>query len=125
MLCWWQTFLVRLTCCALCTLGRATASVRTFNGSDQNSRSDDATFALSAVQEEISAGWRRPHELFECAEGPGHEDMVMDVSGHACLMQDITTDCSVVASLCAAAHILTGRRLVRRPSSCVQWPRSH
>lgn len=35
-------------------------------------------------------------------------------SSHGCdLVQDVTTDCSVVASLCAAMRILTGRNSVR------------
>lgn len=38
----------------------------------------------------------------------------MNSSSGCDLVQDMTTDCSVVASLCAAMNILTGRKSVRR-----------
>lgn len=44
------------------------------------------------------------------------EDAMMQVSDHSDLMQDITTDCSVVASLSAAFNVLTGKHAVRMSS---------
>ena len=64
---------------------------------------DETYFHLSHDQSEAMAGWRRCHEI----DDP--ESIVSDESNKACLadmttldlVQDITTDCSVVASLCA------------------------
>ena len=56
---------------------------------------DNVEFPLSAVQLEVFDAWRRPKELLE-ARCP-----TMLANGRVDLVQDITTDCSVVASLCA------------------------
>lgn len=46
---------------------------------------------------EIFDGWKRPNEIFTTeSKGPA-----MASSTAADLVQDLTTDCSVVASLCA------------------------
>jgi len=67
--------------------------------------SDDVTFAMSARQREALAGWKRPRDLFETprrtADPKSSEDL-MCAKDDIDLVQDITTDCSVVASLCAA-----------------------
>ncbi|KAI1816022.1 PALB protein [Poronia punctata] len=73
---------------------------------------DPSPFTLSPTQKAIFAGWRRPAELTTASgidgaleslslEGPDHHDPD--------LVQDVTTDCSVVASLCASMkHLLPG-----------------
>ncbi|RBR12689.1 uncharacterized protein FIESC28_08525 [Fusarium coffeatum] len=71
---------------------------------------DNATFTLSPRQAATFGGWRRPRDLHHDIEPD--RDALMN-SSHGCdLVQDVTTDCSVVASLCAAMRILTGRNSV-------------
>ncbi|KAF4975112.1 hypothetical protein FZEAL_8060 [Fusarium zealandicum] len=71
---------------------------------------DDAAFALSPRQAATFGGWKRPRELYQDPDVDGEAFMY---SAKGCdLVQDMTTDCSVVASLCAAMHILTGRNSV-------------
>lgn len=59
---------------------------------------DNVEFPLSAVQLDVFDAWRRPTELLDkdCTTLP-----TMLAKGKVDLVQDITTDCSVVASLCA------------------------
>ncbi|EEA21536.1 cysteine protease [Talaromyces marneffei ATCC 18224] len=66
---------------------------------------EDKTLSLSVPQKEVFNGWKRPAELVkERSQGnitpkkpnPAGTKKVMD------LVQDITTDCSVIASICAA-----------------------
>jgi calpain-7 len=72
---------------------------------------DNATFTLSPRQAATFGGWRRPLDLHHEIEPDN--DALMN-SSHGCdLVQDVTTDCSVVASLCAAMRILTGRNSVK------------
>ena len=52
---------------------------------------------LSEFQIDNFDGWKRPGELF-----PGEFEKLMTASNEIDLVQDITTDCSVVASLCAS-----------------------
>lgn len=72
--------------------------------------SDPSPFSLSAEQQAIFAGWKRPAEILaELGSGAPRQD---DGSGTAAasavdLVQDLATDCSVVASLCAAVRHLT------------------
>jgi calpain-7 len=66
---------------------------------------DPANLKLSDAQREIFAGWRRPHEVSAAlSEGGDQVDDIDEASMVALneidLVQDITTDCSVVASLC-------------------------
>ncbi|KKA25086.1 hypothetical protein T310_0951 [Rasamsonia emersonii CBS 393.64] len=67
---------------------------------------DKPDLALSSSQQNIFAGWKRPDELL-ASISPNNESSTatptMVGSGVVDLVQDITTDCSVVASLCAAA----------------------
>ncbi|TWU74752.1 cysteine protease [Metarhizium rileyi] len=76
---------------------------------------DDTNFSLSANQAENFAAWVRPDKLFKLSEQNDRTacvDAMMQVSDHSNLMQDITTDCSVVASLSAAFKVLTGKNAV-------------
>ncbi|KAL2849170.1 hypothetical protein BJY01DRAFT_211165 [Aspergillus pseudoustus] len=64
---------------------------------------DKPDLHLSFLQRDIFAGWKRPHELLS-----DHVDQsgvplapVMTITGKTDLVQDVLTDCSVVASLCA------------------------
>jgi calpain-7 len=63
---------------------------------------------LSVFQKQIFVGWKRPREIFESrALREGIEGDIsqptMLTTNTIDLVQDVTTDCSVVASLCAAA----------------------
>lgn len=75
---------------------------------------DEADFSLSATQAETFDGWKRPQELLE-QRGSKLEDVDLDTElfqtkNQPCdLVQDITTDCSVVAGLSAAVNVLTGK----------------
>lgn len=63
---------------------------------------DNAKFPLSAVQLDVFDAWRRPNELLSTS-GPAQARFSTMLAHHRIdLVQDITTDCSVVASLCAA-----------------------
>lgn len=71
-----------------------------------SSPSDPSPFSLSAEQQAIFAGWRRPAEL-AAGKIAGHEggsEQFMAAQGDMDLAQDLATDCSVVASLCAATR---------------------
>ncbi|KAF7561907.1 hypothetical protein G7046_g2250 [Stylonectria norvegica] len=72
---------------------------------------DDAVLGLSSRQAAISDGWKRPRDLFELDINVDGQSF-MDFGDGCDLVQDMTTDCSVVASLCAAMRILTGRHSV-------------
>jgi hypothetical protein len=57
---------------------------------------------LSAAQRETFAGWKRPQETFGHApKNQVQPEITMTPVNKIDLVQDITTDCSVVASLCA------------------------
>ncbi|TVY47314.1 Calpain-like protease [Lachnellula occidentalis] len=58
---------------------------------------DSADLMLSDAQKAIFAGWKRPHESFGTLTDEGITISTDEID----LVQDITTDCSVVASLCA------------------------
>ncbi|KAM4055400.1 calpain family cysteine protease [Hirsutella rhossiliensis] len=86
---------------------------------------DAATFTLSATQADNFAAWTRPAKLFGLDPGRDKtkdEDVMMQLSDCCDLVQDITTDCSVVASLSAAAKVLVGRHAVL---SSVMYPFDH
>jgi hypothetical protein len=77
---------------------------------------DDTEFPLSTNQTDNFAAWIRPRDLFRLNEQDGRticEKAMMQVSVNSNLVQDITTDCSVVASLSAAFKVLTGKHAVR------------
>lgn len=63
---------------------------------------DNVEFPLSAAQLGVFDAWRRPRELLEQSRTTPSWCPTMLAHGKVDLVQDITTDCSVVASLCAA-----------------------
>ncbi|KAI0398813.1 PALB protein [Xylaria palmicola] len=65
--------------------------------------SDKSSFTLSPKQKAVFSGWKRPSDLIK--ELPGHGTGSEPTDDHD-LVQDITTDCSVVASLCASMRHL-------------------
>ncbi|KAK0630550.1 hypothetical protein B0T17DRAFT_616191 [Bombardia bombarda] len=68
---------------------------------------DPSHFSLSAEQQAIFAGWRRPAEIFPTTEDADTKDdasRFMTPASEIDLAQDLATDCSVVASLCAAVR---------------------
>ena len=67
-----------------------------------NLHSDNVDFPLSALQLEVFEAWRRPKELLGKSHTVPAYRPTMLAHGPVDLVQDITTDCSVVASLCAA-----------------------
>jgi len=70
------------------------------------SHSESADLNLSDAQKAIFAGWKRPHESLGILT---NEDITISID-EMDLVQDITTDCSVVASLCAGtARFRKGR----------------
>lgn len=70
---------------------------------------------MSARQESILESWKRPVD--QAKEETVDRDFMASES-ECDLVQDVTTDCSVVASLCAAMKILKGGK---QPVS--RWPR--
>ena len=62
---------------------------------------DNAKFPLSAVQLDVFDAWRRPRELLSTFHPAQAHCSTMLSHNKIDLVQDITTDCSVVASLCA------------------------
>ena len=64
---------------------------------------DETYFHLSRDQSEVMCGWRRLHNIIQqvstLTDEPGNARPIG--TGILDLVQDITTDCSVVASLCA------------------------
>lgn len=79
--------------------------------------SDPSPFSLSPEQQAIFAGWRRPAELVGAQDGSPDGDLehLMIAQAETDLAQDLATDCSVVASLCAAScHFGPTKDSVRR-----------
>ncbi|KAI1133056.1 PALB protein [Nemania abortiva] len=70
--------------------------------------SDPSPFTLSPKQEAVFAGWKRPTELIKEAprRDEASESRGLEAADDHDLVQDITTDCSVVASLCASMRHL-------------------
>ena len=71
-----------------------------------DSHRDIPELRLSSSQLEVFDGWRRPEEVFsrpnvEAKDGEIELGPTMISHAKVDLLQDITTDCSVVASLCA------------------------
>lgn len=66
---------------------------------------------MSSAQEAILDAWKRPGDIFN-AEQVKDTQTFMEPVNDCDLVQDVTTDCSVVASLSAALNILTGKRAV-------------
>ncbi len=84
---------------------------------------DDSTLSLLDAQTDSFAGWQRPSEVFHQGHeypittgvaDPDFEHDLFSTNVETCdLVQDVTTDCSVVAGLSAAMNILIGSRSVR------------
>ncbi|TGO92389.1 hypothetical protein BPOR_0004g00340 [Botrytis porri] len=72
---------------------------------EASSYTDPSELKLSEDQIETFAGWKRPHERddvpSQMLRDVENTDILMNASKDIDLVQDITTDCSVVASLCA------------------------
>ncbi|KAH0558636.1 hypothetical protein GP486_004710 [Trichoglossum hirsutum] len=68
-----------------------------------NPYSDTAELGLSKRQLKVFDGWKRPSEMFPLLEGDATGGPTMSHDTMIDLAQDITADCSVVASLCALA----------------------
>ena len=64
---------------------------------------DTAELGLSKRQLKLFDGWKRPNELVPLLNEGAAEGPTMTCDIRTDLAQDITTDCSVVASLCALA----------------------
>ncbi|KAK1640275.1 PALB protein [Colletotrichum phormii] len=86
----------------------------------QNVFSDPAEYTMSARQESILEAWQRPVD--QAREDTIDEDF-MHSESDCDLVQDVTTDCSVVASLCAAMKILQGGR--QSILSSIMYPYNH
>ena len=72
----------------------------------ENLFSDDPLLSLSEQQLEFFAGWKRPSEALASLTGAdGRTETIMPTMSKKAakvdLVQDMTSDCSVVASLCA------------------------
>ncbi|KAI1082235.1 PALB protein [Whalleya microplaca] len=75
---------------------------------------DTSEFSFSTRQTTVFAGWKRPLELMKQkpkTRSDAHDERyLMEALHDHDLVQDITTDCSVVASLCASMkHLRPGR----------------
>ncbi|PSR75089.1 hypothetical protein BD289DRAFT_487254 [Coniella lustricola] len=83
---------------------------------DEPPFTDSSVFSFSAKQAEIFDGWKRPAEIFNDS-GPELYENIMVARTDCDLVQDITTDCSVVASLCAVMrHLKPGKKGSLLPS---------
>ncbi|KAI8958988.1 cysteine proteinase [Daldinia sp. FL1419] len=78
-----------------------------FNGNVFN---DPSEFSLSDRQKTVFSGWKRPSEILRLETLPNSAErsnnFLMEAQHDYDLVQDITTDCSVVASLCASMRHL-------------------
>lgn len=72
---------------------------------DEPPFTDTSELSFSKKQNEIFEGWKRPTEIFNDS-GPELFENIMIARTDCDLVQDITTDCSVVASLCAVMRHL-------------------
>lgn len=71
-----------------------------------NQLRDNSALLLSDSQQQIFSGWRRPDHIFPLSTLPQdgivlRTGSTMKAQGKIDLVQDVTSDCSVVASLCA------------------------
>ncbi|KAK1145938.1 cysteine protease [Aspergillus melleus] len=90
-------------------------SLDEFEQEDGKPFADKPDLHLSDLQKHIFGGWKRPAELLaRDLEDPNSVvEPVMSVTGKTDLVQDVLTDCSVVASLCS-----TTSRLERGMGKC-------
>ena len=71
---------------------------------------DIGELSLSNVQLEIFQGWQRPTDVSTVSKGSGAWIPTMLAQKAIDLVQDVTTDCSVVASLCAVSARLASNQ---------------
>nr|CDP32078.1 Putative calpain-like protease palB/rim-13 [Podospora anserina S mat+] len=76
---------------------------------DTESKVDSTPFSLSPEQRAIFSGWKRPLELVPGVDD-GNLEWMMTAENPIDLAQDLATDCSVVASLCAASPHFTSEK---------------
>ena len=62
---------------------------------------DNAELGLSETQLEVFDRWRRPDDIVGASDDSKTLSPAMSTDGRVDLVQDVTSDCSVVASLCA------------------------
>ncbi|KAK0753490.1 hypothetical protein B0T18DRAFT_452423 [Schizothecium vesticola] len=84
---------------------------------------DPAPFSLSAEQQTIFAGWQRPSEMLSAGEAGDDPESTAVEATEVDLAQDLATDCSVVASLCAAVRHLGPSKSSLLPS--LMYPFDH
>lgn len=89
----------------LSLFGPPSPNPRHLNHPNNIPTSDNSEFSFSKKQNEIFDGWKRPAEIFNDS-GPELFENIMVAKTNSDLVQDITTDCSVVASLCAVMRHL-------------------
>ena len=77
---------------------------------DMPQYADTRELPLSTLQLDVFDGWRRPTETVRTSSNVPHRTPTMISKKSIDLVQDITTDCSVVASLCAVSARLDSRR---------------
>ncbi|KAJ5746707.1 hypothetical protein N7520_011889 [Penicillium odoratum] len=84
---------------------------------------DSPDLHLSECQHTIFAGWRRPADLLRTRNAADHHSVepVIAVTNTTDLVQDVLTDCSVVASLCATTS--RSERGLGMHASPVMYPR--
>ncbi|KAH6849800.1 hypothetical protein B0I37DRAFT_338981 [Chaetomium sp. MPI-CAGE-AT-0009] len=82
--------------------------LKSFLDASSPTYTDPSPFSLSPEQLAIFDGWRRPTALPGFGDGSATEDpeQLMTAQAETDLAQDLATDCSVVASLCAASRHL-------------------
>ncbi|KAF4120243.1 Calpain large subunit, domain III [Geosmithia morbida] len=89
---------------------------------------DDTVFTFSPAQNESFGGWKRPVDIFfpkstRRGDRDDLDDLFFFARPETCdLVQDATTDCSVVAGLSAAVNILIGKRSIL---SSIFYPFDH
>ncbi|SPO02708.1 related to calpain-like protease palBory [Cephalotrichum gorgonifer] len=70
---------------------------------------DETPLPLSRVQLDNFAGWKRPADMFPPSTSPSSLEAShhpsLEISTGRDLVQDVTADCSVVASLCSAMRL--------------------
>lgn len=84
-----------------------------FTDTIANEFRDGPDLTLSNAQNASLAGWWRPREAFRVQLKPGDDrskpvQPTMFAANNIDLIQDVATDCSVVASLCAAIALADG-----------------
>lgn len=77
-------------------------------GVSSNTKTSDRTpFPLSKEQLDVFTEWKRPVEVFQSSTASSNSlnQPSLELSTGSDLVQDVTADCSVVASLCSAMRL--------------------